>query len=248
VGVAATQLMLDLEPALEYELIVSKRARRATLRVAPGRGLVVTIPRWFARRDIPEFVDSHRDWALAAIHELDQRTPECYRSWPPTKLQLQAIERNVDVSYIERAGEQGEAVWLSDTHLQLSVCRHDKVQVASTIAAGIKAIAREILEPRLRHFAQAHGLTFKRLAVRGQRTVWGSYSSSGTLSLNYKLLFLQPALVDYVLLHELAHTRHLDHSRAFWTLLQSFDSDALKLDAQLREVETDVPPWLELAR
>lgn len=247
-GVAATQLALDLEPTLDYELIVSKRARRATLRVAPGRGLIVTIPRWFARRDIPEFVDSHREWALAALDDLHQKTPACYRSWPPTRLQLQAIEREIVVSYCDPSSHSPAVCWKNDTHLELGVPRHDKIQVASAIAVAVKLIARQILEPRLSHFAHLHGLNYRRLVIRGQRTVWGSYSSSGTLSLNYKLVFLQPSLVDYVLLHELAHTRHLDHSKAFWTLLQSFDGDALNLDAQLRDVETDVPPWLELAR
>ena len=247
-GVAATQLALDLEPTLDYELIVSKRARRATLRVAPGRGLVVTIPRWFARRDVPEFVDSHREWALAALDDLHQKTPARYRSWPPTSLQLQSIGREIVVSYCDPALRRPAVCWKNDTRLELGVPSQDKVQVASAIAAAVKQIARQILEPRLAHFARMHGLSYRRLAIRGQRTVWGSYSSSGTLSLNYKLLFLQAALVDYVLLHELAHTRHLDHSKAFWSLLQSFDDKALILDAQLRDVETDVPPWLELAR
>ncbi len=247
-GVAATQLTLDLEPTLDYELIVSKRARRATLRVAPGRGLLVTIPRWFARRDIPELVESHREWALAALDELHQRTPACYRSWPPTRLQLQAMECEIVVSYREPDSQLPLVRWKNDRHLELGVPSHDKVQVASAIAAAVKQIAWQFLEPRLSHFAGVHGLHYRRLMIRGQRSVWGSYSSSGTLSLNYKLVFLRPELVDYVLLHELAHTRHLDHSKAFWSLLQSFDDNALNLDAQLRDVETDVPPWLELAR
>ena len=247
-GAAAIQLALDLEPTLDYELIVSKRARRATLRVSPGRGLVVTIPRWFARRDIPEFVESHREWALAALDDLHQRTPACYRSWPPRCLQLQAMEREITVSYREPGSEHPAVCWNNDTHLELCVASHDKVQVASAIAAAVKPLARQFLEPRLRHFVELHDLHYRRLVIRGQRSVWGSYSSSGTLSLNYKLVFLQPALVDYVLLHELAHTRHLDHSKGFWSLLQSFDDNALDLDAQLRDVETDVPPWLELAR
>ncbi len=246
--VAASQMALDLEPALDFELIVSKRARRATLRVAPGRGLIVTIPRWFARREVPNFVESHRDWALAALDELNQKTPACYRSWPPLLLKLQSIDREISVVYRTPDSPEKAVVWKSDSELELGVQSDDKALVATAIASALKGLAQEVLEPRLRMLAQRHGMHYRRLAIRGQRTVWGSYSSSGTLSINYKLMFLKPELVDYVLLHELAHTRHLDHSKAFWTLLQSFDADALIHDARLRDVETDVPPWLELAR
>ena len=93
-----------------------------------------------------------------------------------------------------------------------------------------------------------HRLFFARVAVRGQRSVWGSCSSRGTVSLNWKLLFLRPALVDYVLVHELAHTRHLDHSSAFWRLLVSLEPSARALDAELRSAGRFVPHWLEPAR
>ena len=90
-------------------------------------------------------------------------------------------------------------------------------------------------------------MTYGKLSVRGQRTLWGSYSSSGTLSLNYKLLFLPPELVDYVVLHELAHTRHMDHSRAFWRLLDKMIPGARDLDDQVNDAATLVPRWLERA-
>jgi len=67
------------------------------------------------------------------------------------------------------------------------------------------------------------------------------------LSLNYKLVFINPHIVDYVLLHELAHTRHLDHSAAFWRFLDGLKPNARQLDRQLKEAGSQVPPWLELA-
>ena len=86
------------------------------------------------------------------------------------------------------------------------------------------------------------------MQVRGQRSVWGSYSSTGTLSLNYKILFLPPELADYVMLHELAHTGVLDHSPAFWSLLETYYPGARQADQRLSNAVRDVPPWLELAR
>ena len=90
-------------------------------------------------------------------------------------------------------------------------------------------------------------MVYRRLTVRGQRTLWGSYSSSGTLSLNYKLLFLPSELVDYVVLHELAHTRHMNHSRAFWRLLERMAPGARQLDQRVNDEARRVPRWLEKA-
>ena len=134
--------------------------------------------------------------------------------------------------------------------LQLDVMARseDRPAVAQEIAVYLKSLARDFLPPLLASYAHLHGLHYERVSIRGQRTRWGSYSSTGTLTLNYKLLFLSRELVTYVVLHELAHTRYLDHSEAFWQLLSQLDVNARKLDRHLRTAGSAVPPWLELAR
>jgi len=124
----------------------------------------------------------------------------------------------------------------------------NKVEVATEISVYLMQLAKEYLPPLLAQHATASNTTYKRVQIRGQRSVWGSYSSTGTLSLNYKLLFLSDELVDYVLLHELAHTRYLDHSPKFWACLESFQPGAKHLDKRLSAAGRDVPPWLEWAR
>jgi predicted metal-dependent hydrolase len=69
---------------------------------------------------------------------------------------------------------------------------------------------------RLRELAAQHGFTVKAVTVRAQRTRWGSCSPTGRISLNWRLLQLPPSVSDYVLLHELAHLTHLNHSARFW--------------------------------
>lgn len=131
---------------------------------------------------------------------------------------------------------------------QMTVCLMsspvERSAVATELAVVIKALARQYLPVRLAMLAEQHGISYQRVQIRGQRTRWGSCSSTGTISLNYKLLFLSPTLVDYVLLHELAHTRHLNHSPAFWRYLQSMQANARQQDDQLKHAGQDVPPWL----
>jgi len=236
-------------PPLDYTLKVSATARRVYLRVVPGRGLVVTIPRRYPRRDIKRLVEEQRGWIEEALADLHAQTPAAYRQWPPDTLHLAACETTVTISCIPAAAaDAAEGRWMSATELQLAVSPDNKVAVAECVAAALKTRARTVLAPRLAELAQQHGFTYRRVAIRGQRTLWGSYSSSGTLSLNYKLLFLPADVVDYVLLHELTHTRHLDHSPAFWQLLETVQPGARTLDATLGDMGLLVPPWLELAR
>ncbi len=233
---------------IEYSIKVSAKAKQVYLRVVPGRGLQVTIPKRYPKRSIPELVESQRAWVLDALQELEKQIPEQYREWPPSRLGLVAEDREVQIRY-QTASNPLEASWrwTGDNALVLEVDANNKALVASCIADALKPLARDILQPWLERCSQQSQLFYKRLLIRGQRTVWGSYSSTGTLSLNYKLLFIRPELVDYVLLHELAHTRHLDHSPEFWRLLDSLKPGAKALDAQLDSAAKEVPPWLELA-
>jgi predicted metal-dependent hydrolase len=261
---ALSQLSLELEPALEYELRVSPRARRLSLRVEPGRGLIVTVPKRFPRRDVPAFVEKNRTWVENALADIDEKTPTRYRQWPPRELSLQALQQTVGITYYDaernpiptETGTLGDADQLVPLQNivqrspDFTVCSEpgDKTAVASELASQLAGLARQCLPAWLAAQAARTGMHYERVSIRGQRTVWGSYSSSGTLSLNYKLLFLRRELVDYVLLHELAHTLFLDHSEQFWRHLVSMQSNALTLDSELKESGRDVPPWLELAK
>lgn len=286
---------------LDYELVISRRAKRATLRVLPGRGLVVSVPQRFARERVAEFVQRNRSWIETALSEQEQNTPLRYRQWPPRQLCLPALGKLLLIDYENESGSECSSECRSEysseyrseyssvsgneyknesgsdhgnetrneygtgsgteygndaeshtpganLRLTVSTPTDNRTGVAQEIANELKALARHFLPPMLASYAHLHNLHYQRVSIRGQRTRWGSYSSSGTLSLNYKLLFLRRELVSYVLLHELAHTRYLDHSEAFWRLLRQLDVNARKLDGELRVSGSQVPPWLELAR
>lgn len=254
-------------PELDYELVVSRRAKRVTLRVVPGRGLVVSIPKRFPKTSVPEFVQRNRAWIDTALAKQAEKTPMAFRQWPPRNLWLPAPGISVLISYtsetcdtlgtqvqtcLPKSAKEADVKAFApqpapDFSLQITACKEDRKAVAQEIADHLKLLAREFLPPLLASYAHLHDLRYARVSIRGQRSRWGSYSSTGTLSLNYKLLFLSRELVNYVLLHELAHTRHLNHSEAFWQLLSQLDVNARMLDRQLRTAGTSVPPWLELA-
>lgn len=101
----------------------------------------------------------------------------------------------------------------------------------------IKKDAREILERRLAELAQLHNFQYNRVSIRNQQTRWGSCSSKDNISLNMKLLHLPEELIDYILLHELVHTRVKNHSKDFWNELETIVPNARMMDNKLREYQ-----------
>ncbi|WP_088916712.1 M48 family metallopeptidase [Granulosicoccus antarcticus] len=244
------QQIRDQSAELDYELLVSSRARRVSLKIEPGRGLMVTIPKRFARRDVPAVVESHRAWIEKTLDSMQLSVPERFRQWPPESLVLPAIGQVLELSF-HASGEHSRLAERSvsgnigkQIFVPLVAASSDQKKVLAELAVVLKGLARHYLPVRLAMLAEEHGLVFQRTQIRGQRTRWGSCSTTGTISLNYKLLFLSPELVDYVLLHELAHTLHMNHSPDFWRQLQSMHPDARQLDARLKQAGQEVPPWL----
>jgi predicted metal-dependent hydrolase len=105
-------------------------------------------------------------------------------------------------------------------------------------------MAHTVLAPWLVGLSRSAGLAFERLQIRRQRTRWGSCSRNGTISLNACLLFQTPAVVNYLLIHELVHTVHMNHSRRFWAAVERLEPRWRERDATLSQGWRHVPAWV----
>ena len=85
-----------------------------------------------------------------------------------------------------------------------------------------KKRAENVLKERCCYYAGLMGVSYGSITVREQKTRWGSCSAKGNLNFNYKLYFLPAELMDYVIIHELAHRRHMNHSAAFWQVVEQY--------------------------
>jgi predicted metal-dependent hydrolase len=108
----------------------------------------------------------------------------------------------------------------------------------------LKSLAKKEYAPRLKALSDLSGNGYSNLHVRGQRTCWGSHSSTGTISLNYCLMFLNPENLRYVMIHELCHARHMNHSARFWRHVQQFEPNYKTLDKDLNSSWKRIPTWI----
>lgn len=95
---------------------------------------------------------------------------------------------------------------------------------------------KEKITQRVQYYSLKMDVTCNRVSVRNQKTRWGSCSSKGNLNFNYRLFYLPEELLDYVVVHELAHRRHMNHSKDFWQEVKRFFPDYKKCRKQLKEV------------
>lgn len=96
-------------------------------------------------------------------------------------------------------------------------------------------IARARIMERLKYWSGVLSLPYNRVAIRNQGTRWGSCSTKGNLNFNYRIAFLPEPLMDYVIIHELCHLAHFNHSRAFWSLVGSYLPEYRTLRAELKK-------------
>ncbi len=97
-----------------------------------------------------------------------------------------------------------------------------------------KEKARELVKERLGHFNQFYGYKWNKIAIRNQKTRWGSCSKKGNLNFNYKIALLSPEKADYIIVHELCHLKEFNHSQDFWNLVAKTIPDYKKIRISLK--------------
>lgn len=111
--------------------------------------------------------------------------------------------------------------WI-DTHMARILTRQDTVSHQKSEYLEKRGEARAIIESRVKELALLYGFQYQKISIRNQRTRFGSCSRSGNLSFHYRIAFFTPEERDYVIIHELCHLRHFDHSPAFWREVSRF--------------------------
>lgn len=226
----------------DYTLEIWRRPRQRNmhLTVRPDGKLRVTCNRRRSRREILAFVEESRGFIERRVRELEntrRRFPR--KEWLSGETLLFLGERR-----------PVEVVWTWTDRIKVTPLEH-AVEISAPLSCSREIRAKAVRE-FFRRQARLHlgervvslsarmDLYPKALSVRGQTTRWGSCSSRGEVSLNMKLMCAPPGVIDYVIVHELAHIRHMNHGPAFWALVAQFDPKYLEHQAWLREFEPEI--------
>lgn len=230
----------------EYRLRESARARYVRLRVTPQSGLEVVVPTGYNPARLSGLLERKQVWIRAALERAgkERALSEPEPAWElPRRIEFAAVGQAWQVQ-----AREGNAPWVT-----VRATAADRLLIHGPIKderAGRAALARWLarqagahLPPRLAALSRELGLAFRQVYIKRQRTRWGSCSHHRAISLNAKLLFLDPALMRYVMVHELCHLAEMNHSPRFWSLVQRHHPDFRAHDRELRQGWKIVPAW-----
>lgn len=230
-----------------YILRISAKAKHVRFQVSVEKGLEVVVPKRFRVSRVPSLVEKNSQWIERAFRKAevlhgkigparDWQRPEEIR-FLARDLAWKVVSCPDDTKSVTVEESSGETLILQGAIDDDGACQ-------AALKSWLIDKAKEYLVPRLKQVSDETGLAYSSVFIRQQKTRWGSCSSRRSISLNARLLFLPPELVTYVLIHELCHTKHLNHAPIFWRLVASYLQDYRRFDRQLRDADCWMPKWL----
>jgi predicted metal-dependent hydrolase len=222
-----------------YQIKRHARAKHVRLRPISRGELLITVPNRFKLAEIPGILDDNRAWITKQLLSLPAESVETL----PNMIPLRAMGKEWKVVYVASDNKltlmerpHGELVLVGNTQ-DMALCK-------TKLVSWLRNIATHFLSDQLHSLSADISLPFESVCVRDQKTLWGSCTSAKDINLNYKLIFLPARLARHVMVHELCHTRHLNHSVKFWDLVTKFDIDWEQHRRELRKANQYMPAWL----
>jgi predicted metal-dependent hydrolase len=233
------KLFAETEIPFPYQMRVSKRAKRLNLRVSADRGIQLIVPRFISQKTAINFLQQQTDWLKQHAHiwQQHQRVIDL-----PTKLSLPSLQQTWRIAYDYNPFYKTNRIVQAADQL-IYTGNTDNAMVLEKLQAWVKRNAKAYLTTRIEQLSEQTALFFNALSFRQQRTLWGSCTHQKNISLNCKLIFLPNELIDYVLIHELAHTVHLNHGKHFWQLVKKHCDNYKACLQQLRLADQYIPAW-----
>jgi len=229
-----------------------RRARRRSIGFVVGTdGLSVSAPRWVAVAEVEQALQAKAGWILRKLHEQQERARRLQAAkvvWQDgTSLPflgetvILLLDPRVTGAQLHNAPDTLPGVPRLTLHLGLPQAASQD-QIRELVQTWLQRQARRVFEERCAHFAPKLGVRVKRLSLSSAATRWGSASADGSVRLNWRLIHFALPVIDYVVTHELAHLREMNHSPAFWDVVRSVLPDFERSRGALR---SEVLPSLD---
>jgi len=233
------------ENTIPYTIRKSKRAKNLIIKIGVDHGVEVVIPHRARIDSVEPFLRRREDWLLQNhLYYQAQRDHQDGRQFI-TGETLPFMDQILMLDVEQKTRGKRTSVELDEDTLRLIVRLRSDIEDAehreettSAIEKWYREQAKAILVPLTRQIAEQYGFSPKNIAIRGQKTRWGSCSSNGNLNLNWRLLLAPSEAMKYVIIHELCHLRELNHSKRFWQLVGEYCPDYRKWRKWLKDNDT----------
>jgi predicted metal-dependent hydrolase len=222
-----------------------ERSRRKSIGFLVGAdGLVVRAPNWVPLREVDAAVQEKGTWIVAKLQQFKERQTEQFQKAIEWRhgAEVPFLGRTVQLCVMDRGVGRVHGQDLAPEQvLPVTVPPGASVtQVRDAAQVWLKKQAKALFEARLHHFAPLLGVRWQKLSLSSASTRWGSARTDGHIRLNWRLIHLPISQIDYVVVHELAHLREMNHSPRFWETVGEVMPDYAERRKALRQAPVDL--------
>lgn len=212
-----------------YTVRISDRARRYRIAVSP-QGVELVLPRGVLLFRADGLMRAHADWLEKQLIRMEDYQKRAAKrktrqiALPENTILFKGIPCQLEINQVVSLRKQVR-IEQRDGRIRIDAPAGKNIDLEPYLQAYLKQYAARLIPGRVHAWSQAMKLFPKRISIRSQRTRWGSCSSRGTLSFNWRLVMATPEVLDYVVIHEISHLAAPNHSPRFWELVQTFSPD-----------------------
>lgn len=223
--------------AIAYEIVTNSRAKRIIIKVIAGK-VKVTQPKGTSIREVKKFVKSQQNWILSKLESYDQLEKQkkkyitgedlLYRGeLYPIKIAT-ADNKKVTVSFKNNTFLVGVPKVLINE-------KWPREEIKEALTRWFKQQACQVLKEKLDYYSALMSLSYNQMRIKDQKTRWGSCSTKKNINLNWRIILAADDVIDYLIVHELAHLSHMNHSQEFWALVAMYSPGYRQHKRWLRE-------------
>lgn len=239
----ASKYAITVDPFGSVEVLLSHRAKRISIRLHSHKGIQLIVPHGNKIQDAIQFLQSHSEWVRVNRKKLDAATQKPTLFDEHTEFKTRSFALKIEKAVrkdVQLTFKNGQLLVTYPNHVPV---HHQSVQEAIRfgIEEALRREAKSFLPGRIAWLAHAYGFHFSGVSIKNLKTRWGSCATTGNINLNLHLMRLPDHLIDYVLLHELAHTKEHNHGPNFWkTLDLACGGQAKAWDKEIKKYRTKI--------
>jgi hypothetical protein len=216
----------------EYTIKKNKRSKHIKIKIERGNQVVVSAPHLVPNFFIEQFVKKQQNWVVTHLN----KNPQSPKFNTPESIFIfgKKYSKKLEFSLKKKIG-----VYVSGKHLIFNPTEPPKLDTAENKKKWQKKFdtkvdqflintAKHYIIQRTEILSKKMNASYNKLTLKKQKTRWGSCSSQKNLNFNWQLVYFEPKIIDYVIIHELAHLTHMDHSKNFWSLVEKYDPEYRK--------------------
>jgi predicted metal-dependent hydrolase len=213
--------------SLPLKIVENDRARRLTLRIdSGGRGLRITVPPGLRRGEVEKFLHRHQDWLEQRLAKVPVR--------PQVRPGIRIPLRGVPHRIVHEPSKRGTVTVSQDERGRLLIVHGDRVHLPRRIADFLKREAKSEIEMLVVKHTQAIGKRAKAIRFKDTSSRWGSCTSDGNLSFSWRIMMAPSPVINYLVAHEVAHLKEMNHGPKFWQLCEELCPDTERCKAWLK--------------